>query len=225
MKTTSRFLERSPIRRPPRSWALARARPPHRTMPPRAGLGPDQPRRSACWCSTASGDWCTSTEQLASCSVSMGGTFIVGVPIDRPQAGRFPLGTHALTDSFRSLLDRLSGDHRSTEEVEVEGVGRKHLACSASVLPGEGATSGQLLLLRDAPAGLRTRRLPRGSASAAVRAWHRRQKNAVDECLRIRLKGWARVRLEFRTSGALRPMCSKGPAQRDGSSGRRPRPA
>ena len=80
-----------------------------------------------------------------------GGSLIVGYPIDRAQNGRWPLGTRTLTESVRSVLDRLSDDQPSTDEVEVEDASGKHLACSASVLVAEGKISGEMVLLRALP--------------------------------------------------------------------------
>jgi PAS domain-containing protein len=80
-----------------------------------------------------------------------GGSLIVGYPIDRAQDGRWPLGTRALTESVRSVLDRLSDDQPSTDEVEVEETSGKHFACSASVLFAEGTMSGEMVLIRAVP--------------------------------------------------------------------------
>jgi hypothetical protein len=79
------------------------------------------------------------------------GTVILGHPVDRPQEGRWPLGTQALTEQLLPIIDRLKQGDAPEEEVElaIEGSASRPVGCKASVLLKGGAPAGGLMVLRE----------------------------------------------------------------------------
>jgi putative methionine-R-sulfoxide reductase with GAF domain len=79
------------------------------------------------------------------------GTVILGHPVDRPQEGRWPLGTQALTEQLLPIIDRLKQGDAPEEEVElaIAGSASRPVGCKASVLLKGGAPAGGLMVLRE----------------------------------------------------------------------------
>ncbi len=78
-------------------------------------------------------------------------TLILGYPVDQPQQGKWPLGTQAVTEQLRPIIDRLKHGDAPLHEVEValEGETARPVACKASVLLNDGLPGGGLLVLRE----------------------------------------------------------------------------
>jgi transcriptional regulator of acetoin/glycerol metabolism len=79
------------------------------------------------------------------------GSVIFGHPVDCPQADRWPLGTRALTQQLRPIVDQLRRGAAPNEEIQISLGGRANhkLSCKASVLLREGAPAGGLIVLRE----------------------------------------------------------------------------
>jgi PAS domain-containing protein len=79
------------------------------------------------------------------------GTVILGQPVDRPQEGRWPLGTQTLTEQVMPIINQLKRGDAPAEEVQVavHGSTTRPVACKASVLLKGGAPAGGLLVLRE----------------------------------------------------------------------------
>jgi GAF domain-containing protein len=82
-------------------------------------------------------------------------TLILGHPVDRPQEGRWPLGTQAVTQQLLPIIDGLKQGEVPSEEVYValDGATARPLACRASVLIKAGAPAGALMVLREVVVG------------------------------------------------------------------------
>lgn len=76
---------------------------------------------------------------------------ILGHPVDVPQAGQWPLGTAALTETLRPMIELLKNGQSPSEQVEVAlPDGNEHVAaCRGSVLMRDGAPAGGVLVLRE----------------------------------------------------------------------------
>jgi PAS domain-containing protein len=76
---------------------------------------------------------------------------ILGHPVDRPQADRWPLGTRALTEQLQPIVDQLKRGAAPDEEIQLAmGDQADHrLSCKASVLLREGTPAGGLVVLRE----------------------------------------------------------------------------
>jgi PAS domain-containing protein len=79
------------------------------------------------------------------------GTLILGYPVDRPQEGRWPLGTKALTEQLLPIIDQLKHGDAPHDEVEIALAGEdtRPVGCKASVLLKEGTPAGGLMVLRE----------------------------------------------------------------------------
>jgi GAF domain-containing protein len=82
---------------------------------------------------------------------AVGGSVVFGHPVDRAQADRWPLGTRALTEQVRPLVDQLKRGETPDHEVELALDDRPdhHLRCRASVLLKHGAPAGGLMVLHE----------------------------------------------------------------------------
>jgi PAS domain-containing protein len=78
-------------------------------------------------------------------------SLIVGHPIDRPQAGRWPLGTEELTQQISPIVDGLRQHDVPAEELEInlDGAAPRRIGCRASVLEKNGQPVGGVLVLRE----------------------------------------------------------------------------
>jgi PAS domain-containing protein len=78
-------------------------------------------------------------------------SLILGYPVDRPQEGRWPLGTPGVTQQLLPIIDRLKHGDAPSEEVQVtlEGAATRPLSCRASVLLKDGSPAGGLIVLRE----------------------------------------------------------------------------
>jgi transcriptional regulator of acetoin/glycerol metabolism len=78
-------------------------------------------------------------------------TLILGHPVDRAQADRWPLGTRALTEQLRPIVDQLKrGDAPDHEiQVDLDDQPNHRLSCRASVLMRRGAPAGGLMVFRE----------------------------------------------------------------------------
>jgi PAS domain-containing protein len=79
------------------------------------------------------------------------GSLILGHPLDRPQAGLWPLGTQALTRQLLPIVDQLRHGAAPREEIAIaldHGVDRT-LGCKASVLLNQGTPAGGVMVLRE----------------------------------------------------------------------------
>ena len=78
-------------------------------------------------------------------------TLILGHPVDQPQNGHWPLGTQAVTEQLRPIIDPLKHGEAPPHEVEValEAETTRRIACKASILLNEGLPAGGLMVLRD----------------------------------------------------------------------------
>lgn len=76
---------------------------------------------------------------------------VLGYPVDRPQAGRWPLGTADLTEQLRPVREQLKRGENPGRQVAVTLPGGPgHLArCCASVLVRDGRLIGGVLLLHE----------------------------------------------------------------------------
>jgi PAS domain-containing protein len=79
------------------------------------------------------------------------GTLILGYPVDRPQDGRWPLGTQALTEQLQPVIDQLKRGAAPAEEfkLSLQGEAARPVSCKASVLFKEGAPAGGVMVLRE----------------------------------------------------------------------------
>jgi PAS domain-containing protein len=80
-------------------------------------------------------------------------TLILGCPVDRPQQGRWPLGTQALTEQLVPIVEQLKRGDAPDEEVAVDLTDDRRdtlpVACKASVLIKEGRPAGGVMILRE----------------------------------------------------------------------------
>jgi PAS domain-containing protein len=76
---------------------------------------------------------------------------ILGHPVDRPQAGHWPLGTQDLTQQLQPIIDRLRQGDAPAEEVRVarSDDAARPLGCRASILMKDGLPAGGLMVLRE----------------------------------------------------------------------------
>jgi hypothetical protein len=78
-------------------------------------------------------------------------SLLFGFPIDRPQAGRWPLGSSALTEALRPLLLVLQRDEPPSEmEIALDGATDRVLKCSAARIIESGRPVGAVMTFRAA---------------------------------------------------------------------------
>ena len=79
------------------------------------------------------------------------GSLILGHPLDRPQAGLWPLGTQALTSQLLPIVDQLRRGAAPREEIAIALDDRTHrtIGCKASVLLNQGTPAGGVMVLRE----------------------------------------------------------------------------
>jgi len=101
-------------------------------------------------------------------------TVILGYPVDQPQQGKWPLGTHTVTEQLQPLIDGLKHGKAPPNEVEVALAGEttRLVACKASVLLNDGSPAGGLMVLRELAARRAAERSERwrtpGTAAASA---------------------------------------------------------
>jgi len=79
------------------------------------------------------------------------GSLILGQPLDRPQAGLWPLGTQALTRQLLPIVDQLRHGAAPREEIAIALDDRADhtIGCKASVLLNQGTPAGGVMVLRE----------------------------------------------------------------------------
>jgi putative methionine-R-sulfoxide reductase with GAF domain len=79
------------------------------------------------------------------------GSLILGHPVDQPQADQWPLGTRALTEQLRPIVEQLKHGKAPSDEIQLtlDDLPDHRLACRASVLLHHGAPAGGLMVLRE----------------------------------------------------------------------------
>jgi putative methionine-R-sulfoxide reductase with GAF domain len=89
------------------------------------------------------------------------GSLILGHPVDRPQAGQWPLGSEALTSQLLPIVDQLRRGQAPTEEITIalDDGGEHTFGCKASVLLTGGTPAGGVMVLREIATTVRTPRL------------------------------------------------------------------
>jgi hypothetical protein len=76
---------------------------------------------------------------------------VFGFPIDRPQAGRWPLGSSSLSEALRPMLKRLQSVEASPEtRILVHGDEERVLTCKASTVVADGRPLGTVMIFRTA---------------------------------------------------------------------------
>jgi PAS domain-containing protein len=76
---------------------------------------------------------------------------VFGFPIDRPQAGRWPLGSSSVSEALRQMLERLHGVEVSPEtHITVHGDVERVLTCKASTVVADGRPVGTVMIFRTA---------------------------------------------------------------------------
>jgi hypothetical protein len=73
---------------------------------------------------------------------------ILGHPLDRPQAGTWPLGTQALTRQLLPIVDQLRQGGAPRDEIAI-ALDDRAVSCKASVLLNHGSPAGGVLVLRE----------------------------------------------------------------------------
>jgi putative methionine-R-sulfoxide reductase with GAF domain len=76
------------------------------------------------------------------------GSLLLGHPLDRPQAGLWPLGTQALTRQLVLIVDRLRQGDAPREEIAI-ALDDRTVRCKASVLLNDGSPAGGVMVLRE----------------------------------------------------------------------------
>ena len=79
------------------------------------------------------------------------GSLILGHPLDRPQAGVWPLGAQALTRQLVPIVEQLRQGAAPREEIAIALEDRTHrtIGCKASVLLNRGTPAGGVMVLRE----------------------------------------------------------------------------
>jgi PAS domain-containing protein len=78
-------------------------------------------------------------------------SLILGQPVDRPQADRWPLGTRGLTEQLLPIVEQLKRGAAPRHEVHLalDGMPDHKVSCRASVLMREGSPAGGVVVLRE----------------------------------------------------------------------------
>jgi PAS domain-containing protein len=85
-------------------------------------------------------------------------SLVLGHPVDRPQAGHWPLGTAALTEQLRPLVDRLKRGENPEQHVEVTlaGGAERVASCRGAVVLRGGQPAGGVLTLHELASSARS---------------------------------------------------------------------